>query len=380
MAADGRWVGREEALERLGVKTQTLYAYVSRGRIAARPDPGDPRRSLYALADIGRLLGETVPEDSPRPPPQGAASRGEADVQTSLSVIAGSLLFYRGQDVARLSETATLEDVVRLLWGLPSDPFASLRPRVDGVMGGSVRARTFAALARRAEEDRPALDRSADDLRAEAASVLNEVIDAAAGPGPRLFLHQRLARGWKAFERDAHLVRRALVLAADGPPTPPILATRAAIAGGAPLAGGALAGLSTFSGAHIKREALEVSEWVIDARRDPDRLNGPDLPGFGDPAWPDGDPRAAALLEAAELGPDLKRIVVMGSEATGRQPTFALALALVARRLDLPRTGASDLLLLGRLAGLMGHALDQAIDGSPIRARLRYVGPEPGAR
>ncbi|MBF0664211.1 MAG: hypothetical protein IR159_01475, partial [Brevundimonas sp.] len=41
----GRWIGRGEALARLGVKAQTLYAYVSRGRIAARPDPDDPRRS-----------------------------------------------------------------------------------------------------------------------------------------------------------------------------------------------------------------------------------------------------------------------------------------------------------------------------------------------
>ena len=34
---------------------------------------------------------------------------------------------------------------------------------------------------------------------------------------------------------------------------------------------------------------------------------------------------------------------------------------------------------LGRLTGLIGHALDQAIGGSPIRTRLRYVGPTPGA-
>ena len=36
-------------------------------------------------------------------------------------------------------------------------------------------------------------------------------------------------------------------------------------------------------------------------------------------------------------------------------------------------------LLIGRLAGLLAHAIDQATNGSPIRARLRYVGPEPGA-
>jgi citrate synthase len=50
---------------------------------------------------------------------------------------------------------------------------------------------------------------------------------------------------------------------------------------------------------------------------------------------------------------------------------------VIARRLDLPREGASDVLLIGRLVGLMAHAIDQAVDGSPIRARLRYVGPRP---
>jgi citrate synthase len=38
-----------------------------------------------------------------------------------------------------------------------------------------------------------------------------------------------------------------------------------------------------------------------------------------------------------------------------------------------------DLIVMGRLAGLMGHALDQRRSGSPIRARLRYVGPLPAA-
>jgi tripartite-type tricarboxylate transporter receptor subunit TctC len=42
-----------------------------------------------------------------------------------------------------------------------------------------------------------------------------------------------------------------------------------------------------------------------------------------------------------------------------------------------PAGGAND--MLGRLVGLLAHAVDQATDGSPIRARLRYVGPEPGA-
>ena len=78
MDAGHGWIGRSEALKRLGVKTQTLYAYVSRGRIAARPDPTDPRRSLYAESDIERLEAG----DRAAPPAvlsRGAAGRGEGN-------------------------------------------------------------------------------------------------------------------------------------------------------------------------------------------------------------------------------------------------------------------------------------------------------------
>lgn len=49
------WISAEAALALLGTKPQTLYANVSRGRIAARPDPEDPRRSLYRQDDVERL-------------------------------------------------------------------------------------------------------------------------------------------------------------------------------------------------------------------------------------------------------------------------------------------------------------------------------------
>jgi citrate synthase len=49
------WIAAEDARERLGVRPQTLYAYVSRGRVRVRPDPKDPRRSLYRAEDIAAL-------------------------------------------------------------------------------------------------------------------------------------------------------------------------------------------------------------------------------------------------------------------------------------------------------------------------------------
>ena len=382
-----RWIGRGEALARLGVKAQTLYAYVSRGRIAARPDPDDPRRSLYAVADIVRLSGDDEPaaDIGQWLPPPEETDPLEPEIRSSVSMSDGRRLFYRGMDAVQLSETATLEDVSRLMWDARAgNPFAEVRPRVGSTPGHSNRGRLFAALARRAEEDADLKPRPAEALRIECARVLDEAVDAVAGPGPRLFLHQRLARTWKVREPDAHLVRRALVLAADCGLDPAALACRAAAAGGASPAGAALAGLSTVAGTAAIVDLSRASDWVVAVRRqafDAARRahEAGALSGFGDSAWPGGDPRAAALLAVADLPQDLGRAVREGQEMTGRPPAFGLALVALARRLELPRDAAADLLLIGRLAGLLAHALDQITNGSPIRARLRYVGPEPGA-
>ena len=49
------WLSTDEALTRLRVRPQTLYAYVSRGRVRAEPDPAEPRRSRYRASDVAAL-------------------------------------------------------------------------------------------------------------------------------------------------------------------------------------------------------------------------------------------------------------------------------------------------------------------------------------
>lgn len=387
MAAAERWIGRSEVLALLGVKAQTLYAYVSRGRITARPHPDDPRRSLYDAEDVARLRsGEPPAAVRPAPP----AQRGEADIHSALSTAEDGRLFYRGLDAVQLAQHASFEAVARRLWDArETNPFAGLKPRIDAIVGMTPHARLFAVLARRASEDPPARDRAPDALRAEAASVLNEAVDALAGPGPRLDFHQRLARGWKTSDRDAALIRRALALSADHGLDAAVLATRAASDGGASLAGAALAGAVTLTASGVGAEIRDALAYLLEARRDPEGVAAARAAtrragfGFGSAEWPGGDPRAAALIEAMALSEPpaapLAAAVRAGVAATGQAPNLALALALAERRLELPRDGAADLYRLGRLAGLLGHAMDQAAGGSPIRARLRYVGPEPGA-
>ena len=376
------WIGRGEALERLGVKTQTLYAYVSRGRIAARPDPEDPRRSLYAAADVARLKGDG--EAATPIAFAGVSGRGEAMIESAVSVVARGRLFYRGHDAVKLADGATLEESFRILTAADDNPFANLRPRLGVTVPGSARAKMIVVLSQHAAEDAAAAGRDLAQLRREAASALSDMADAVAGPGPRSYLHQRLARGWRVLEKDGDLIRRALVLAADHEMDAAVLATRAAADSGAGPAAAALAGIMALTGPSISAPLAEAIDLVNEARRDPQstltrrfEAEG-QLAGFGHPAYPMGDPRAAALLSAFTPAPDLAAVAEVGRTLTGQPPAFALALALLARTLDLPRQTPIDLYLLGRTAGLLAHAVDQAIEGSPIRARLRYVGPEPG--
>ena len=225
--------------------------------------------------------------------------------------------------------------------------------------------------------------RSPRDALTDAAEALNEAVDAAAGPGPKLFFHQRLGRVWRASERGADLIRRILVLGADDGVDAAALATRAAAGGGAPLAGAALAGLVVLPGQPMARDLAAAQAWVVEARRDPagttrrqlDRAGQASLPGFGLEA----DVRAEALLAAAALPADLMGVVHQARALADLEPGFAIALALVARHLDLPRDGAIELWMTARVAGLTAHALDQAVEGSPIRARMRYVRSGVGA-
>lgn len=377
------WIPRTEVLARLGVKPQTLYAYVSRGRITARPDPDNPRCSLYAAEDVARLLDRSARIARP-PASLGGAYRGEAVMETTVSHIAGGRLLFRGQDAVALADEATFEQACRVLWGAGEDPFHELKPRIDVNFPGGPRARAFASLARRAEEDAAAAGRSDRSLRREAASILNELVDAVAGGGPRLWLHQRLARAWKLNDAGASLLRRALVLSADQGLDAATLAVRVSAQTGAALSACVLCGWAALSGPRAGGQLSLASAFVAEAARSADARSaarqrlaqGLDLPGFGDPDFPEGDPRAAALIAAARLPAPLQDVVRVGEGLTGQRASFDLALALVARQLDLPREGAFAVHAIGRTAGWLGHALEQPAAGSPIRARLRYVGPE----
>src|SRR5437764_7562355 len=107
----GGWLDRSAALARLGVRPQTLYAYVSRGRIGMRPDPADPRRSLYRADDIDALATRRARGRRRTAIAESTMAWGEPSLATSISTVSQGRLIYRGKDAVRFAERATPEEV-----------------------------------------------------------------------------------------------------------------------------------------------------------------------------------------------------------------------------------------------------------------------------
>ena len=378
------WIDGAACTARLGVKPQTLYAYVSRGRIEARPDPVDPRKSLYSADDVTRLLERKSQGRKPADVARGAIAWGEPVLASAITDVSGGHLYFRGADAAALAETQTLEEVALRLWACDdTDAFArEPRPRVR--MRGTAQARAFAALAARAGMDPPALGRAPQALWREGASL---VIDLAGALGDGIVegpAHRNLTQAWGLDDAKADVVRRALVLMADHELNASTFAARVAASTGASLAAAALAGLSTLTGPRHGGAGVAVAALREDAaRRGPEAAvraaiaRGESPAGFGHLLYPDGDPRAEALLKAFRPDPELIALKEAGEQVTGRAVNIDFAMAAMTRALNLPAEAPFVVFALGRSVGWIAHALEQLQSGAMIRPRARYVGPAP---
>ncbi|HWA63139.1 MAG TPA: citrate/2-methylcitrate synthase [Caulobacteraceae bacterium] len=378
------WLTAEEAMLRLGVRPQTLYAYVSRGRVRAEADPADPRRSRYRAGDIAALSGRKARSRKLADVAAEAIAWGEPVLASAITTVADGRLWYRGQDAAALAETETLEAVARLLRGGLGAPPTEETSRV--YRGETFRERVFALLAERAAGDPPSLGREPGELADEAAQLLDEIADAVAGEPGYGPIHERLGEAWSAPRDHWDLIRRTLVLLADHELNASTFAARVAASTGASLAAAALAGLSALVGPLHGGMARQVGDFADDIERlgvaaAVGRWSNPSgaLPGFGHRLYPEGDVRARALLSGFEPRADLEVLRRRVEAVSGLPANVDYALFALAETLGLPDDAPFALFAIGRAAGWIAHAMEQAATGALIRPRARYVGPPPPA-
>jgi citrate synthase len=367
------WLSAAEALKRLGSKPQSLYANVSRGRIRARPDPTDARRSQYLADDVERLAGKARGRRPSASVAAEAVDWGEPLFKTAISTVVDGRLIYRGQDAVVLAGALAFEDVAERLLETPLGGLPTVGSHDLGIPN------LLLDLAGRLGSARPSLGMSRLELRAEAADLLGLVTDKLAGPD-RGDVAARLARRWKVDNASAP-ISRALVLLADHELNPSTFAARVTVSTGAPLAAGMLAGLGALLGPRHGMSAGYVSALADDLGATVDAESslrnwlgeGRVLPGFGHRLYPLGDVRARALLDAFEAPNEYKAFERVGRELTGEAPNVDFALSALASAFNLPKEAPLTLFALARSAGWLAHMIEQLESGQLIRPRARYV-------
>src|SRR4051812_17364962 len=95
-----------EAARRLGVKTTTLYSYVSRGLLESRRD-ADGRRSWFDAAQVAELHRRAHP---------GRRHGPEVVFESAVTALGPDRPHFRGRDATALAREWTYEQVAEWLW------------------------------------------------------------------------------------------------------------------------------------------------------------------------------------------------------------------------------------------------------------------------
>lgn len=403
-----RRLSAEEAADELDISKNTLYAYVSRGLIRSEAAPGGSRRTRqYHAADVRRLKEQRARQQDPSRAARTALDFGLPILESALTLIEGGRFFYRGRDACELARTHSLRAVAALLWR--GDLEADLpRREAPAFLDAALRA---------TPEDRPALERfeaalpgaTARDERAfdfsekgaarTGACILRLMKAALVGDTPSeddsldLMRAFRRARWGGEEVGTERLVRAALVLCADHELNVTAMAARCAASAGASPYRAVQAGLSALRGQYHAGGMARIEAMLREAGSPKDlratlaarRRRGDATPGFGHRLYPAADPRAALLAELLdEARPQatgtafLKRAVEAGPDLLGRAPNLSFALVVLRRALRWPPEAALTLFAAGRIAGWVGHAIEQYAAEQPIRPRASYTGPPPG--
>lgn len=399
----------DQTAERLGVKLETLYAYVARGRLA-RERTADG--STFDPLEVERFAA------SRRRRPSGDSGHSEGRplmvIETTFALIEDGELRYRGRPVGELA-AEPFETVAR--WALTGDWDATARFAPAAGLGAA-RAAAAALPAAAGDRDRQLVAVSAfaaaDPLRSSldpvvVASAAERLVagmvevlprrSAAGDPSaivdPDLDLASRLFARLSPAGRsadDVRLLDSALVLLLDHDIAVSTLAARAAASARATPYGVVVAGLGALDSplhGNASRAAHRLLARVVSGE-DPARAvadavvstHGP-VPGFGQPLYPTGDPRARILL--AMLADDPRHADVTAAveavgdvvrERTGAHANVDLALGALTLATGMRDDAGEVVFATARTVGWIVHALDE-YSQRPLRLRPvgRYVGP-----
>jgi citrate synthase len=387
-----------EVARRLGVKRETVYAYVSRGLLAR--DPASRHgRSLFEPAAVEALA------DGARHPNRSGAI--EVTIRTELTALdPAGRMFYRGHDAVDLARHRSFEDVAGLLWdGDPGAPWQLQQP--DRTLIAAIRASlpddalaadlipvataALGATDRAPTDRRPgAVRHTAGRICAGSLAILGADVTTPNTTAERLW---PVVSGHPGTSppRGVAALNAALVLMADHELSASALAARVAasawadpyrvvLAGLGPL-GGALHGGASLQISAMLDEAASADAAYADLQR---RLAAGPLPGFGHRVYRDRDPRAEHLLERVPAiateparAQRVRTLSAAARELGLPAPNADFALAALSYAMSFRRDAAATIFTIARIVGLIAHALEEYPHRLRFRPRATYIGTAP---
>lgn len=408
-------ISAAEAARRLGIKPQTLYAYVSRGLLSRERVVGR-RESRFDEKEVARLAARQRSGG-------GRAGALEVIVDSSISLIASDdTLWYRGWSVEDAAGRARFEDVALWLWASGPEamdeaagwfhpaPEAAEVARAAVSLApaeASVLDRYFLAISVAASADPTSHSREPDAVRRRGARIIGLLVDslpdAGGGAGraaPSDDPEPIAARLWPGLSASAatpgavQALNSALVLLADHELASSTLAARVAASTWADIYRVLIAGLAACGGtlhggagdlaAGLLGEAAEVGAERAVGRR---MRNGELVPGFGHTVYRERDPRCRPLLDAVRSAwpdHDVVRaaddvLAVMAVEAPRAFPNVDFALAALVGAGEMINGAAEAIFCTARCAGWIAHGMEESQHRLRYRARAAYTGPARGA-
>ncbi|MEU0177531.1 citrate synthase [Streptomyces massasporeus] len=414
-----RRLSTREAAELLGVKPETVYAYVSRGQLTSRRVSGG-RGSTFDAGEVEALArrnrrdgsGGSGSGSSGSGSSGGGDSGGELSVHTRLTLIESDRYFFRGVDAVDLATRHTYEEVAEWLWTgrmLPGSTFTApaafvsvARRAVEALPEHAapadlLRVATVAA----ATADPLRFDLSEDAVLGTARTLIPTLV-AALPPrghdrrdeGPMAHrLWTRLSMRKDPDEASLRALDAALALLVDHDLAASTLAVRvaasarahpyAAVSAGLGVIEGPLHGAASGLAHRLLQDVLEQGDAapvIADELR-----AGRRVPGLGHRLYPGEDPRARALFAHLERIPRAEPALLAARdivETTARHvPLHAnvdLALAVLTVSSGMAPTAGETIFAVARTAGWIAHALEEYGE-RPLRMRPTglYAGPRP---
>ncbi|WLQ40199.1 citrate synthase [Streptomyces laculatispora] len=399
-----------ETAERLGVKPETVYAYVSRGQLSSNRAPGG-RGSTFDAAEVDALARRTGRRES-------ASPAGELAFRTGITLIESDRYYFRGVDAAELARRHTYEEVAEWLWTgelrtgtrftAPSEALAAARRTVGALpahCGSTDRLRVAVVAAAAADPLRFDLSREAvlgsarsliPTLVAALPTVGADGVDGGAVASADAGLARQLwpkITARPADEASLDVLDTALGLLIDHDLAASTLAARVAasarahpyavVSAGLGVLEGPLHGAASGLAHRMLAEALErggAAPVVADHLR-----TGRRVPGLGHRLYTGEDPRAttlfALLAKIPRAAPALAAARDVVATTARHAPLHAnvdLALAVLSVSWDMAAESGETVFAISRTAGWIAHALEEYGE-RPLRMRPigQYTGPRP---